>query len=801
MQINQARFVSEKAMQLIEQGNSNLAQKILLEIIYDECKSESYPYTVEAEMAMRRAISNNSCTIDLPFSDVSLVRYSSDGKYIAISSGYNNVYIWDVNKYKFSDCITCNNCSRIVDFYFENNNTNVVVLFEDAFFGVWLNGRNMCVNYARFPYFIEKVQSICGVNINERLIIYDKQGLWHFIPDLFSKYQAIPSGYEFKKFSSTGKYVALVNKSTNQVKLMCNINSNIEKIFSPLVDEINQIVFSQDDKYIAIIGSNKIIIYDIDSEEYLLLDHFKNEYCSGGVFKNNIFITCSESYSNYKTYVRSWKINNDSNLAIYDTNILYELSQPVKDVFFSQSGNEVGLIVNNNKLISLDINNEESLSIAAGKSIISISHNDKRLIMKSKKGYEIWDLDSKKCLKTFNGYVQISPDYEYIVNPKRHSFELWSVETCERVNTYDGSSIFTGEMFSSSSNRLICKMNSGDKTMLKVIDLISNEIFIVDDQINYLNDVKFSPSEECVLYNGWYSYDHYFVKIWDYATKKIYTIYESDDYIDDIQFSPDGKYFAMRASGQNIMIYETATRRQVGIIEIDIDSYYKFLYNGEYGVVKRKFIDRVADNVYFCNVVSGQWMNTDEYYRVDSDEILSSPTGKYWALVDGNELHLWDTEQHKKIRTFNKHTDLITIIKFSNNEEYILSASWDNSLRVWDIKNNTCVATLIGHKDDIHYANFSSDGKYVISSSYDNMIKIWDVESENCIQTISVESSNDIMFSPCGRYIYTSDENNSKLWEFKSLQKLVDEAKDKIKHTPLTIEERQKYYIDMNNIK
>ena len=68
----------------------------------------------------------------------------------------------------------------------------------------------------------------CGVNIDERLVIYDKQGLWHFIPDLLSKYQAIPSGYEFKKFSSTGKYVALVNKSTNQVKLLKLVKYSLE---------------------------------------------------------------------------------------------------------------------------------------------------------------------------------------------------------------------------------------------------------------------------------------------------------------------------------------------------------------------------------------------------------------------------------------------------------------------------------------------------------------------------------------------------------------------------------------------
>ena len=58
MQINLARFVSEKAMQLIEEGNAALAQRLLIKVL-----PNNMPHTIEAESALRHSYSNYSMQI------------------------------------------------------------------------------------------------------------------------------------------------------------------------------------------------------------------------------------------------------------------------------------------------------------------------------------------------------------------------------------------------------------------------------------------------------------------------------------------------------------------------------------------------------------------------------------------------------------------------------------------------------------------------------------------------------------------------------------------------------------------
>ena len=74
---------------------------------------------------------------------------------------------------------------------------------------------------------------------------------------------------------------------------------------------------------------------------------------------------------------------------------------------------------------------------------------------------------------------------------------------------------------------------------------------------------------------------------------------------------------------------------------------------------------------------------------------------------------------------------------------------------------------------------------------------MWDVESGRCVYTFDEEEEVEkVAFSPNGKQIlYVLANRKVKIWDFQSLQELVEETKVRFKDTPLTPEEREEYYL------
>ncbi|MBQ5551397.1 MAG: hypothetical protein IIT32_10065, partial [Bacteroidales bacterium] len=78
--------------------------------------------------------------------------------------------------------------------------------------------------------------------------------------------------------------------------------------------------------------------------------------------------------------------------------------------------------------------------------------------------------------------------------------------------------------------------------------------------------------------------------------------------------------------------------------------------------------------------------------------------------------------------------------------------------RIWDAKTGQQVGNpLYGHTGCVASASFSPDGRYIVSASFDETVRIWN---------------------------------------FPSLQELIDSTTEQFKDRPLTPEERKKYYLD-----
>lgn len=88
-----ARFISERATELTEKGNSYLARKVLVELYGNE--GTDYPYVPEAERALRKAMEEDSMTLEYGLAVVTSSAISRRGDKIVVSTLRGQVFIYD----------------------------------------------------------------------------------------------------------------------------------------------------------------------------------------------------------------------------------------------------------------------------------------------------------------------------------------------------------------------------------------------------------------------------------------------------------------------------------------------------------------------------------------------------------------------------------------------------------------------------------------------------------------------------------------------------------------------------------
>ncbi|UJR10022.1 hypothetical protein I4U23_014245 [Adineta vaga] len=100
---------------------------------------------------------------------------------------------------------------------------------------------------------------------------------------------------------------------------------------------------------------------------------------------------------------------------------------------------------------------------------------------------------------------------------------------------------------------------------------------------------------------------------------------------------------------------------------------------------------------------------------------------------DDNTIRLWSTktESVEYLSVLAGHADYITHILILNN--YLMSASADQTIRKWDMLSGRCLFICTGHTSIVNRIACTDD--YIFSTSYDKTARCWDFHTGNCIRT------------------------------------------------------------------
>lgn len=198
------------------------------------------------------------------------------------------------------------------------------------------------------------------------------------------------------------------------------------------------------------------------------------------------------------------------------------------------------------------------------------------------------------------------------------------------------------------------------------------------------------------------------------------------------------------------------------------------------------------------------------------------------------DVKIWNVETGCLTNVLKGHTDSVNSVDFSPEGKYLLSAGSDKTAIIWDLAtgkilkkmgmtasgNTPFPATVKTKKQNdtlqlINYAEklglmgkqikgmpsafYSSDGKYIVSTLFFDTLTIWASETGQEVLSLSgyTDSVNCVRFSPKGNQIASvSADGIMIVWNYPSLQELIDQTQERVKYRPLTSNERRIYYLE-----
>lgn len=145
-----------------------------------------------------------------------------------------------------------------------------------------------------------------------------------------------------------------------------------------------------------------------------------------------------------------------------------------------------------------------------------------------------------------------------------------------------------------------------------------------------------------------------------------------------------------------------------------------------------------ADAITLWNLSDGVETATLKSPSGDITQIAVSPdgtrlasAGKDWPIL------IWDLATQRVAAALNGHTGSVNSIRFSLDGKLVISGSDDGTVRLWDAAAARELATLSGHAAAVRCAVLSPDGKLAASSGSDHSVRLWDLAQKRLVATLA----------------------------------------------------------------
>lgn len=668
---NQSRFIAEKVLNLINEGNSYIARLLAIEVLPKDLDYPERPYTIEAEKALRLASLNESAVLEGHTDNVLSVKFSPDGLYIASASADRTIRLWDTMTGKQIK-ILMGHSDSVFSVAYSPDGTKLASCSEDMTIRIW-NVKNGSL-----------IKTIQGLDVASDSIEFSPNGKqiitarWdksvHIRDSQTGELLSVLKGHtDFVSsisYSADGKYIA-TGSHDNTICIWNSQNALLLRVLKGHTDEVLSVSFSPSGKYL-VSGSrdNTIRIWDGKTGDmlHILEGHLLPVRSVQFSWDERIIISASDDHS-----IRIWdtisgqqlrvlekhtneinsiaicKQNNrivssslDNTIRIWDT-----LMNIGRRTFMNQynGGNIIDICPKRMLLITISPDNTVIvLNIKTGEPIIAIkghyfknptfTSDGKYFLSVFGKNIGIWDTFTGEHIKTIDGdvrnfhYACMNPKCNYIASTswdKKCNVHLWDFNTGKLIKDLMGhTNAVCSICFSPDGEHVVTA--SCDNT-IRIWDINNFSSIILRGHFDAVNYAKYSSDGKFIVSA---SRDHT-VRIWDAKTgKQLKKLEGHTSNVKTAEFSPDNNYIISASFDimQSIRIWDVNTGNQVYYIDGHSNHAY---YHAVFGQNGASIIAASGNhNIYIYDFPPLQMLINKTKHRFENRQLTQEERKKYY---------------------------------------------------------------------------------------------------------------------------------------------------------------------------
>ncbi len=251
-----------------------------------------------------------------------------------------------------------------------------------------------------------------------------------------------------------------------------------------------------------------------------------------------------------------------------------------------------------------------------------------------------------------------------------------------------------------------------------------------------------------------------------------------------VAFSPDGRWLATRSSDLSVKLWDLKAERTT-MIRV-----------GEPGPPRANGAPppRIGSTVAFSSDGWLAWGAPDKSIRVmevatgnQMQPLISRrgnltsaartlafhPNGRMLTAGAGdNTVTIWDLGRRSEPRKREEHTDAVTAVVYSPDQQWLATGSLDQTIIIRDPESGLPVKTLQSMQEDgVTALAFSPDSRWLASGGADNTVKIWEAASWSLKQTFKAHDASitSVSFSSDGKWLAAASwDRTVHVWEVTS---------------------------------
>ena len=116
-----------------------------------------------------------------------------------------------------------------------------------------------------------------------------------------------------------------------------------------------------------------------------------------------------------------------------------------------------------------------------------------------------------------------------------------------------------------------------------------------------------------------------------------------------------------------------------------------------------------------------------------------------WKLYNDNVDGYYGVPQ----KTLNGHNHFVSDLALANENNMVISSSWDTTLRLWDLNTGKTMRRFVGHTKEVYTVALSQNNRQILSAGADKVIKLWNTLGD-CKFTTKTHNHSD--WVSCIRY-------------------------------------------------